>query len=85
MDNLFLASATLDLVAGWAVSLGVEAVGALSVTSLVSGLATAAAIAGTVVMLVILFTHKNPPDPIIEQFVISNVVKNAGLAFTCGV
>lgn len=55
MNSLFLASATLDLVpaaAGWAVSLGIEAIGALSVAAIATAagaLAIAAAIAGVII------------------------------------
>jgi hypothetical protein len=84
MNRLFLASATLDLVAalaGWLISLEIKSIGALSIAtiaSLASGLAIAAAIAGIIIMLVMMFTHKNPPDPV-EEFTNSEAVKNAGL------
>ena len=83
MNSLFLASATLDLVAsaaGWAVSLGIEAIGALSVAAIATAagaLAIAAAIAGVIILIVILTQHKNPPDPT-TNFVNSTAVKNGG-------
>ena len=83
MNSLFLASATLDLVAaaaGWAVSLGIEAIGALSVAAIATAagaLAIAVAIAGVIILIVILTQHKNPPDPTVN-FVNSAAVKNGG-------
>ena len=83
MNSLFLASAGLDLVAaaaGWAVSLGVESIGALSVSliaSLASGLAIAAAVAGVIVMIVLLTQHHDPPD-LVQEFTESQEVKSGG-------
>ena len=83
MNSLFLASAGLDLVAaaaGWAVSLGVESIGALSVSliaSLASGLAIAAAVAGVIVMIVLLTQHHDPPD-LVQEFAESQDVKSGG-------
>lgn len=81
MNSLFVASATLDLVAAsasWALSLGFEGFAFATIASLASGLAVAAAIGGIVVMMVIMFTHKDPPSPV-DTFVNSSKVKNAGL------
>ena len=84
MNSLFLASASLDLVAaaaGWAVSLGTTSIGGvLSVSliaSLASGLAIAAAIAGVVIMIVLLTQHHDPPD-LVKEFAESQVVKDGG-------
>ena len=83
MNSLFLASATLDLVAaaaGWAVSLGAETIGALSIATIAtcaSGLAIAAAIAGVIILIIIMSKHKDPPDPVAD-FVNSDAVKEAG-------
>lgn len=83
MNSLFFASATLDLVAaaaGWAVSLGIEAIGGLSVAAIATAagaLAIAAAIAGVIILIIILTQHKNPPDSI-ANFVNSAAVKNGG-------
>ena len=83
MNSLFLASATLDFVAaaaGWAISLGVESIGALSVAAIAttaSVLAIAAAIAGVIILIIILTQHKDPPDPV-ANFVNSNDVNSAG-------
>ena len=83
VNSLFLSSATLDLVAATATwALGdtavVAGVSIATITSLAGGLAIAAAIAGIVALLVYLFKHKNPPDPV-QRFVNSDPVKNAGL------
>ena len=89
MNSLFLASASLDLVAaaaGWAVSLGVESVGVLSVSliaSLASGLAIAAAVAGIIIMIICLTQHHDPPD-LVKDFTESQEVKNGGYYMDLG-
>ncbi|XP_070534784.1 uncharacterized protein [Ptychodera flava] len=83
MNSLFLASAVLNLVsvaAGWAVTEGITTVGGFGLAtmcSVASAFSIFAAIAGVVVMFVVLFTHKQPPNPI-DEFVDSEAVKSGG-------
>ena len=73
-DGLFLGSAVMELVsaaAGWAAGAIVAETTAATVLSTIAGLASAlgivACIAGVIIMLVIWFTHKDPPTPL-EKF-----------------
>lgn len=66
MNSMFLLSSILDLVAAaseWVIAAGVEEIGFLSIasiSSLAGPLAILAAVVGVIIMLVELFTHKEP-------------------------
>ena len=93
MNGLFLSSSILDLVAAvssWVVASAAEAGGITiagtfvsasiftSIASIAGPLAIAGAIAGVIIMIVIMAKHKNPPDPV-EKFVNSSAVKDEEL------
>ena len=82
-DGLFLGSGVMQLVsaaAGWVAGAIVAEASTVTVLSTIAGLASAlgivAAVAGTIIMLIIIFTHKDPPTPL-EMFV-ERDAKNAG-------
>jgi hypothetical protein len=92
MNSLSTAASVLDIVSfsiDWVIT-GVTAetvtiagttvgIGALStVSSIASGLSIAASIVGFIIMIVMFFQTKDPPDPVIK-FCNSQEVKNAGL------
>lgn len=69
MSTIFLLSEILDLVAtvgAWSVSAGCLTSGGIAATicSAAGPLAIVAAMVGAIIMLVIMFTSKPPPDPI---------------------
>jgi hypothetical protein len=92
MNVMFLLSSVADIVAiavNWLISkaymqvvlIGGTTVGVSTLTTIAtiaSGVAIAAAVAGVVVMMVFIFTNKDPPDPI-REFVHSDEVANAGM------
>ena len=83
MNSMFLVSGILDLAAAaaeWAIAAGIEEIGGLaiaSISSLAGPLAIVAAVIGVIIMLVIMFTAKKPPNPV-DEFVDRADVKSAG-------
>ena len=83
LNTMFLLSAILDFTAAaaeWAISVGVEELGALSLTflsSLAGPLAIFAAFVGVILMIINSATTKTPPNPI-DEFVGSGDVDKDG-------
>ena len=88
MNALFLASGVLELISavgGWTLSLvAVESEATLAtVFGLAAALGVAAAIAGCIILIVMIATHKDPPTPL-ENFV-SHQAADAGYRMKEGV